>query len=46
MDSIFDSPKMETIFDNAKIFKQISMGLKKNSKQITHFLSHLLILVK
>lgn len=37
MDSIFDSAKMETIFDNAKIFKQISTNLKEKFKKNNEF---------
>ena len=37
MDSIFDSVKMETILDNAKIFKQISTNLKEKFKANNEF---------
>ena len=37
MNSIFDSPNMDTIFDNTKIFKQISMGLKEKFKANNEF---------
>lgn len=37
MDSIFDSAKMETIFDNAKIFNQINTNLKEKFKKNNEF---------
>lgn len=37
MDSIFDSPNMETIRNNAKIFKQISLNLKEKFKKNNEF---------
>lgn len=37
MDSIFDSPNMKTIRNNAKIFKQISLNLKEKFKANNEF---------